>query len=51
MTDFLNCRGELRLNESLAKHTSWRVGGKARQFYKPTDKADLVQFLSQLPKE
>ena len=51
MTDFLNCRGELRFNESLAKHTSWRVGGKARQFYKPTDKADLGQFLSQLPKE
>jgi UDP-N-acetylmuramate dehydrogenase len=49
MTDFLNCRGELRINESLAKHTSWRVGGIARQFYKPTDKADLGQFLSQLP--
>lgn len=49
MTDFLNLRGELRLNESLAKHTSWRVGGIARQFYKPSDKADLGQFLSQLP--
>ncbi|MDG1687358.1 MAG: UDP-N-acetylmuramate dehydrogenase [Gammaproteobacteria bacterium] len=51
MTDFLNCHGELFLNESLAKHTSWRVGGNARQLYKPTDKADLGQFLSQLPVE
>lgn len=49
MTDFLNCRGELRINEPLAKHTSWRVGGIAHQFYKPVDKADLGHFLSQLP--
>ena len=48
-TDFLNINGELRINEPLAKYTSWRVGGIARQFYRPTDTADLASFLSQLP--
>lgn len=47
--DFLNLRGELLVNESLAKYTSWRVGGIARQLYRPSDKADLAEFLSQLP--
>jgi UDP-N-acetylmuramate dehydrogenase len=39
-------RGVLRKNESLARYTSWRVGGKARQTYRPADLADLVEFLS-----
>jgi len=38
-------RGELRRDEPLARHTSWRVGGPARLFYKPVDVADLVAFL------
>lgn len=42
-------QGELRLNESLANHTSWRVGGRAKQFYRPTDVSDLALFLQQLP--
>lgn len=42
-------KGELRLNEPLAKHTSWRVGGIAQQFYRPTSAEDLALFLSQLP--
>lgn len=41
-------KGELRFNEPLAKHTSWRVGGIAQQFYRPADVADLAEFLSQL---
>lgn len=41
-------RGELRLNEPLSGHTSWRVGGPARRFYRPADSADLVAFLQQL---
>jgi UDP-N-acetylmuramate dehydrogenase len=41
-------RGKLRYNESLARHTSWRVGGPARCFYQPADRADLVAFLQQL---
>lgn len=41
-------RGELRLNESMAKHTSWRVGGIADQFFVPADRDDLIQFLIHL---
>ena len=42
-------RGTLLLNEPLARHTSWRVGGPADRCYKPADLADLTQFLQQLP--
>lgn len=42
-------RGERRFNEPLARYTTWRVGGPARQFYRPADSADLCQFLATLP--
>jgi UDP-N-acetylmuramate dehydrogenase len=42
-------RGELRLNEPLSDHTSWRVGGPAERFYLPADLDDLVAFLATLP--
>ena len=42
-------RGEMRIHESMKKHTSWRVGGAAERFYIPADLADLVQFLRGLP--
>lgn len=42
-------RGELRCNEPLAEYTSWRVGGNARQAYKPADLADLALFIADLP--
>lgn len=42
-------RGELREYEPLARYTSWRVGGLARRFYKPTDFVDLGTFLQSLP--
>jgi UDP-N-acetylmuramate dehydrogenase len=41
-------RGELRSNEPLARHTSWRVGGPARHFYRPLDLQDLCAFLQAL---
>jgi UDP-N-acetylmuramate dehydrogenase len=41
--------GELRYNEPLSHHTTWRVGGPARRFYKPADSADLIRFLQNLP--
>lgn len=44
-------RGEMRHDESLAQHTSWRVGGPARSFYRPADSADLVQFLATVSEE
>ncbi len=36
-------------NELLANYTSWRVGGVADKFYQPDDKADLIQFIQNLP--
>ena len=42
-------RGVLLHNEPMARHTTWRVGGPARQFYRPQDADDLAVFLQQLP--
>jgi UDP-N-acetylmuramate dehydrogenase len=42
-------RGVVRENESMSRHTSWRVGGAARRFFQPADIDDLAVFLSQLP--
>ncbi|QWF71037.1 UDP-N-acetylmuramate dehydrogenase [Methylomonas paludis] len=42
-------KGSLLKNEPLAKYTSWRVGGPAEQMYIPEDKADLIEFIRQLP--
>jgi UDP-N-acetylmuramate dehydrogenase len=41
-------RGELKHDEPMARHTSWRTGGAARHFYKPADLADLCVFLHDL---
>jgi UDP-N-acetylmuramate dehydrogenase len=41
-------RGELSLDEPLARHTSWRVGGPARRLYRPADADDLAEFLRRL---
>lgn len=42
-------RGELKLNESMQRYNSWRVGGHAERLYIPADLADLQQFLAGLP--
>ncbi len=44
-------RGELRLQEPMAAHTSWRVGGMAEQFYRPADIDDLAAFISSLDED
>ncbi|RLW68308.1 MAG: UDP-N-acetylenolpyruvoylglucosamine reductase [gamma proteobacterium symbiont of Stewartia floridana] len=44
-------RGEMRLDEPLSKHNTWRVGGPAKQFYRPADRDDLVNFLTQLDED
>jgi UDP-N-acetylmuramate dehydrogenase len=41
-------RGEVRLNEPMNKHTSWRVGGAAESFFVPSSLEDLSQFLGEL---
>lgn len=37
--------GELRRDEPMSKHTSWRVGGPADLFFQPADLDDLCRFL------
>ena len=44
-------RGEIRRNEPMSRHTSWRVGGPAEIFYKPADEEDLSIFLAGLEPE
>ncbi len=41
-------RGEIRLNEPMSKHTSWRVGGPAETFFVPNSLEDLSLFLQEL---
>ena len=42
-------RGELELDAPLARHLSWRAGGRARRLYRPADLDDLSAFLARLP--
>ena len=44
-------RGELRRDEPMSRHVSWRAGGRAKQFFKPADLTDLQAFLPTLPKD
>ena len=44
-------RGEIRFGESMAKHTTWRVGGPADYWFVPEDKTDLAAFLAVLPED
>ncbi|MGE5640328.1 MAG: UDP-N-acetylmuramate dehydrogenase [Clostridia bacterium] len=41
-------RGELRREEPMARHVSWRAGGKADRFYVPADLSDLSSYLKGL---
>ncbi len=41
-------RGELRHNEPMSRHTSWRVGGPAETFFVPDSVDDLSAFLAEL---
>lgn len=42
-------RGELRCQEPMAEHTTWRVGGPAEYYYEPADRDDLIALLTALP--
>ena len=48
---FQGLRGQLKADEPMSKHVSWRAGGPARRFFAPADLEDLSMFLSQLPDE
>jgi len=47
----LNLRGTLRHDEPMARHVSWRAGGRAALFYQPSDLEDLRAFLPTVPGE
>ncbi len=46
---FKALRGQLRRDEPMSRHVSWRAGGRADRFYIPADLDDLSAFLAQLP--
>lgn len=41
-------RGEIVADEPMARHTTWRTGGKADLFIRPQDRAELKDVLQQL---
>ena len=41
--------GEVRQQEPMARHTSWRVGGPADIFFLPQSREDLCTFIRELP--
>ena len=41
--------GELRKDEPMSRHTSWRTGGVASWYYTPDGVSDLGEFLSRVP--
>jgi UDP-N-acetylmuramate dehydrogenase len=44
----LTVQGELRYDEPMSRHTSWRVGGPAEVFFAPASIDDLSAFLAEL---
>jgi UDP-N-acetylmuramate dehydrogenase len=44
-------RGEMRYDEPMARHVSWRAGGRAKQYYIPADIDDLANLLASLPED
>lgn len=47
----LSVQGELRYNEPMSRHTSWRVGGPAEVFFIPASIDDLSSFLANLDRD
>ncbi len=49
MKSTLPFNGQLLCDELMSKHTSWRVGGKADNYYIPVDLNDLQNYLQSIP--
>ena len=49
--NIMTFKGTLLEKESMSRHTSWRVGGVADRFYRPTDLNDLSLYLKSLNKD
>ncbi|MCP5143797.1 MAG: UDP-N-acetylmuramate dehydrogenase [Gammaproteobacteria bacterium] len=39
----------VRTNEPMSRHSTWRVGGVATQYFQPADLEELQQFLAEVP--
>ena len=44
-------KGELRYDEPMARHVSWRAGGKAKRYFIPADLDDIAQLIASLPRD
>ncbi len=42
-------RGEIRYDEPMSRHVSWRAGGNAKCYFMPADREDLSNLLASLP--
>ena len=47
--DTMSLQGELRTQEPMSRHTSWKTGGNADYYYIASDINDLAKFISKLP--
>ena len=47
----ITVRGEMRIDEPMSRHTSWRVGGPADMFFVPASIDDLAGFLAALDED
>lgn len=44
----ITAQGEIRYDEPMSRHTSWRAGGPAEVFFVPASVEDLAEFLAAL---
>ncbi len=44
-------RGEMRYDEPMSRHVSWRAGGNAKCYFLPADIEDLSNLLASLPED
>lgn len=49
MNGRIELRGQLRQDEPMARHVSWRAGGNAARAYHPADLSDLQAYMRTLP--
>ncbi len=42
-------QGQLKIDESLSRYTTWRIGGQAECVYQPKNETDLQKVLKMLP--
>ena len=47
----MSVQGELRHDEPMSRHASWRVGGNAELFFMPASLDDLSNFLAELDRD